>query len=552
VTITKWLAIAALFAVAAYLRLDALADPTYWYDEAITSLRVAGHTEQQVAAYSAAHPSFKFGELEQFVTVGPSAGFGDTLHSVATEDPQHTPLYYWIARLWAVPMGSSFESGRELAATAGLLALPAMYWLCLELFVRSGAFASRLVCWMGVTVMALSPYQVALSREHREYSLWTVTFTIACASFLRALRKQDWVSWALFAAAMTVSIYTHLFSALGLAACGVFLMIRERCRLSRPVLGFLAASVACGLACVPWMLVLLSKALTARRSLGWVDGASLGRFQLNLSLGPVLRVADLSIWDVQLLMRQSPSDRLTRLLFILTPVCVLVAAWILARNRRRACAGFLTALICSCSLTLFLMDYFTGSTSGSMFRYAVPSNLGWLLALAMLMAMAIEESGRWRSLGSAAVGIFVLLMGISGYLTHDQRRTWAKSPEDYRETAQELDGDGHAILVTDDFVGSILALAAQTRPDLPVTWNPRCFSCSRMLEPLLDIPDLPDAAGNFYYYRTWANVPFKLRPPVLSGLEEDRLGDPRFHTGRVQLTEPSWNLFRVTRRSAGQ
>jgi len=83
----KWTGIAALIAIAVYLRVDALEDPNYWYDEAITSLRVAGHTEQEVAAFATAHPTFAMGELEQFVTVSRSTGFGDTLHSLTTEDP---------------------------------------------------------------------------------------------------------------------------------------------------------------------------------------------------------------------------------------------------------------------------------------------------------------------------------------------------------------------------------------------------------------------------------------------------------------------------------
>jgi len=452
------------------------------------------------------------------------------------------------ARAWALLTGSSLGAGRGLAALASILALPAMYWLCLELFVRTGAFASRLVCWLGVTAMALSPYQVAIAREHREYSLWTLTFAIACASFLRALRKQDSAGWALFAAAMTASIYTHLFSVLGLGACGVFLLVRERFRLNRPVLSFMAASVSCGLACVPWMMVLLSERRTATSSLGWVQSFSQGRLQLRFSLDPVLRVADLSIWEMLKLIQELPAYRLTYWVFALTPVFVLFAIWWLGRDRRRSCAGFATALICSVSLPLFVMDYSTGSTGGWAYRYGVPSNLGWLLALAMLMAATMEMPGKWKGPGRAAVGAFVLIAGISAYLTHEQRHTWAKAFDDHWETAGFLNTDGEANLLSDDFVGGILALRPQTRADLPLSWRPRCYSCARVLTPLLDIPNIPGTAGRFYYFRSWVNVPITGLQPLIDSMAADRLGDPRFHTQLIRLPESSPSLFRLTPR----
>jgi len=547
----KWVngaGIAALVAFAVYLRVDALAGPNYWYDEAITSLRVAGHTERQVAAYATAHPIFALGDLEQFVSVRPATGYADTVHSLTTEDPQHTPLYYVMARAWASMLGNSVAAGRGLAALASILALPAMYWLCLELFVRSGAFASRLVCWLGVTAMALSPFQVAMAREHREYSLLTLTFAIACASFLRALRRQDAAGWALFAVAMTATVYTHMVSLLGLGACAAFLLVRERFRLSRPVLGFTAASVACGLAFVPWLLVLRAGRNTATSGLGWVQNFSQGRLQFGFSFDPVLRVSDISVWEIDKLIQGLPAYRLTHWIYELTPMLILITIWRLGRPGQRSCAGFATALICSVSLTLFIADFFTGSTSGWAYRYSTTSNLGWLLALAMVMAAAMEHSGRWKTPGRAAVGIFVLIAGWSAWVTHEQRHTWAKAFDNDAEIADSLSIDSQANLLTDDFVGGILALRPQTRADLPVSWRPRCYTCARVLEPLLDIPNIPGTTGQFYYFRSWINVPANRLQPLIDTMAGDRLGDPRFHTQLIRLTDPSSSFFLLTPR----
>ncbi len=534
----------ALIAFAVFLRFDALEDPNYWYDEAITSLRVAGHTEAQVAAYATDHPRFAIGELGRFVTADSSAGFGDTVRSLASEDPQHTPVYYLIARAWALLLGSSVAAGRALAALASILALPAMYWLCLELFVRSGAFTSRLVCWIGVVAMAVSPYQVAIAREHREYSLWTLTFTVACACFLRAVRKQDLGAWALFAAAMTLSIYTHVLSALGLAACGAYLLVRERFRLHRPMLSFLAASAVCGLACVPWIRVLHHGRHTAEGSLGWVQNSSAGALQLKFSLVPAWRLADISLWDLRGLTEGLPIERLAHGICDLMPLAVL--AVILAMGFARAW-GFPIALICSVSLPIFLMDYFTGSIAGFAYRYGVPTNLGWLLAAAMALTILWELQGKWKFPARAATAAFLSIAGLSAYLTHEHRHTWAKSFDAHWEVAQIVSAEDGATLLSDDFVGSVLALLPNARKDLPIRWRARCYSCPRQLEPILEIPD-PPPSDKTYYFRSWSNVPQAILESLAERMASDRLDDPRFHTRLVPLTDRTPALFQLTPR----
>lgn len=536
-----------LIGFAVFLRFDALGDPNYWYDEAITSLRVAGHTEAQVAAYAADHPRFAIGELSQFVTVDRSAGFGDTVRSLASDDPQHTPVYYLIARAWALLFGNSIAASRALAALASILALPAMYWLCLELFVRSGAFTSRLVCWIGVLMMAVSPYQVAIAREHREYSLWTLTFTVACACLLRAMRKQDWGSWALFAAAMTLSIYTHLLSALGVAACGAYLLVRERFRLRRPLWSFLAASAACALACAPWMWVLVHGRRSAEGSLGWVQSWTHGPWQFRFSLAPVSKLGDLSLWDLRGLTEDLPVEWLASKFSEIALLALLAVIWALGRDRRAACSGFVTALICSVSLPFFLLDYVTGSITGWAYRYGVPTNLGWLLAAAMTLAILWEAQGKWMLPARTAAAAFAAIAGISAYVTHAQQHTWAKSFDAHWEVAQLVSAEDGATLLSDDFVGGMLALVPGARKNLPIMWNARCYSCPRMLEPILEIPD-PPVSDKVYYFRSWTNVPPTILDPLADRLVNDRLGDPRFQTRMVPLTGRAPSLFQLTPR----
>jgi uncharacterized membrane protein len=541
--------VAALILLALYLRFVGLDEPNYWYDEAITSLRVAGHTEQEVAAYAESRPFFPMGDLEQFVSVDGSRGISDTLRSVKTEDAQHTPLFYMLARIWAGIFGSSIEASRALPALWSLLALPAMYWLCFELFVKSGAFESRIVCWLGVLAVTISPYQVGIAREYREYSMWSCLLIVACATFLRAVRVDTWAAWLWFAIAMIFAMYTHLLSALPLAACGVYLVFRERFRPSKTLLRFVVAAGVCAVTLAPWALILLGRQKTAQDSLSWVQAFSEGAYNFGFSIDPVARVADVSLWELRQIITRLPGLRYTILLERLTPIVLLAAVWVVAarsQGRARAlvqCAGFSTALVASASLSLFVLDYVEGSTTGWAYRYHVSSNLGWMLVVVFLLASAWIVAGKWSLPARVISIVFLLVAFTSAVLDHEMRHTWAKAFDQHSDAVDFLNTTARIGLVSDDFVGGLISLSRQVRPDLMVSWKARCFSCPRAVEPLLEIPYSESRAATVYFFRSWVNVPIKRLRPLLADLVDDRAGDARFHTHLAGETFPQGDLF---------
>ena len=546
----KWAQYAAIFcllASAVYLRVDGLTEPNYWYDEAISSLRVAGHSERQVAAFAEAHPTFPISELESFVRVDGSTTIRDTVESLKSEDVQHPPLFYVSARAWVARFGNSIEAVRAFSTLWSILALAAMYWLCLELFVKSGAFESQFVCWLGVLAMALSPYQLALGKEYRPYSMWIFWLTLACALFLRAVRKNTPLSWLFYAAAITVSFYTQLLTAFALAASGVFLLALERFRFTRRMGSFLAAALVAILAWMPWVLIVLDRQKVVQSDLSWVEYTSHGRFQFRYALEPFLLLADLSFWDLKNLWALPGYVPIMRIAE-LGPMLALPALWFFTPRPRRFCTGFAIAMIVSVSATLFVMDFYTGGTSGYAFRYDAPSNLGWLLILALALAALSGDLGRWNVLGRTLASGVVLVGTVSAVLSHDAHHTWNKAFDQHGEVIESLNANGRAALVTDDFVGAILMLLPQVRPDLLVSWHARCYSCDRVLTPILDIPFPPPASKETYFFRSWTNTPTKQLIPLLDRLMADQLDDPRFHTAPVQLSKPSYNFFLLTPR----
>jgi uncharacterized membrane protein len=532
-------AIGVLILFAAYVRLDGLDEPLSWYDEAIASLRVAGHTEKEVAEFASAHPKSTLGELRQFVTADAAGSSFATLRSLTSEDAQHTPLYYFLARWWALLFGSKLVAARTLPACMSLLAMAAMYWVCLELFVKTGAFPWHGVCWLGVLAFACSPYQIAFAREHREYSMWALTTLLCCGAFLRAVRKDTWKAWGLYALVLTISLYTQMLSGALALVFGVFLLVKQRLRPRGAFARLVAASASAGLLFLPWVFVLQSRRGAVESSLGWVTSFSRGRFRWA-SARSAFRVADLAMLDVLGLWQGLPGRSVVLLIQWLVPLALLAGMLRLAKDSRRDAAWFSAAMALSISLPLFLLDFLTGSTSGFALRYAVPSAIGWLFVLVFMAASLVGEAWKWRLAGCSAGAAYVMVAAISAVSTHDARITAAKGMFYRVESIDFLNSTDRITLVSDEFVGDMLTLAQNVRSDLPVVWAPRCFTCARGLSPFAEIPAEAPRTGQVVYFRSWVNIwPGATRRK----LAIDQFDDPRFHTKSVLLSGPSGDLF---------
>jgi len=117
-----------------FFRFANLDQKLFWGDECITTVRVAGYTGELV------NKSIKRGEIispeemKKFQRVNQDTSLLDTIRVTALEAPQHTPLYFVLTRVWVQFFGNSVSAMRSFTALTSLLVLPAIYWLCIELF----------------------------------------------------------------------------------------------------------------------------------------------------------------------------------------------------------------------------------------------------------------------------------------------------------------------------------------------------------------------------------------------------------------------------------
>ena len=166
--------VATLIVLGLFFRFINLDHKVFWDDETFTALRFSGYTAAELQQILYTSEDFSFPEIQNYLAPNLGKGVEDVIQGLKLEDP-HPPSFYYIAlrawvQLWGDTLGKFLFGGylgtpRSFSVIAGLLSLPAMYWLCMELF------RSRSIAVMGVALAAVSPFFVAYSQEARAYSL---------------------------------------------------------------------------------------------------------------------------------------------------------------------------------------------------------------------------------------------------------------------------------------------------------------------------------------------------------------------------------------------
>ncbi|MBL1176430.1 glycosyltransferase family 39 protein [Pantanalinema sp. GBBB05] len=351
---------------------------TYWIDETYTSLRLSGHTETELVQTLFTGDVIGVDELLRYQRPDPATTLSDTLHSLATESPQHPPLYYILGR-WAMEwFGSSVAVPRGLAAILSLPLLPAMYWLCWELF------GSVTAAWIGVALVSISPFHVLYAQEAREYSFWAVTTVLSCAALLRAMRSRQRSDWLLYAATVALGLYTFLFTVFINLGQAIYVAVLERWRWTKTTAAYVLSTIIGCFAFLPWIWIILANwgrlhettAWTfSRRSLGylmqrWLVGSSNLFFDFNLGYA-----------------------RLTGVTVILVALVVYAFFYCIRKSLSQVWLLIVTLTVIPAAC-LIVPDLVLGGVRSINPRYLVPTWIGMQLAVTYLISAGIEVETR--------------------------------------------------------------------------------------------------------------------------------------------------------------
>ncbi len=159
----------------------------------------------------------------------------------------HPPLYYYLLHFWIVLAGKSEFALRYSSLLCGTLLVASLY--------RAGSrWMGKKTALLAALLAALAPAQVYYSQETRMYALASLLALWGFYLFTRLLREAPKATWLAYILVTAVSLYTHYYSFLVVAAENVvFLILIARSKERRGLIPSWALSqFALALLFLPW------------------------------------------------------------------------------------------------------------------------------------------------------------------------------------------------------------------------------------------------------------------------------------------------------------
>jgi uncharacterized membrane protein len=502
-----------LLVLGIFFRFTNLGLKVYWHDETITSLHLAGYVGEDVRQKVFNGSVIEVQELLKYQYPTSETTLMDTVRTLIIEDPQHPPVYYFLARLWMHLFGNSVAVIRSMSALISLFVFPAIYWLCIELF------ESSLVAWVAVALIAVSPVHIVFAQEARGYSLLMVTILLSSAALLRAIRLNTVKNWAIYAVTLALGLYSLPLIVLTAVGHGVYVILTEGLRRKKTVIAYLLASLSAVVAFIPWILLVFNSLQKAQASTAWSSTqVPLSRL-VKSWVGHISRV----FFDINL-------DSSAPIVYTIPPVliCLILvgyAFYFLWHNTPAKVYLFIFTMIGIPFLALVLPDLISGGLRSSVPRYLVPCFLGILLAVAYLFGTKILASNVIQQKLWQALMLLVISAGVLSGVVYSQSQVWwNKKPSDNHVQAAQLINQTHQPLIITSYyranLGELLSMSYLLNPDVKL---------QLVSEP--DIPNIPQGFSNIFVFNPSNNLK--------SGLE-------RNYTTNVEAIAPSelqlWKL----------
>ena len=442
-----------LLVLGIFFRFYNLDKKVYWHDEAYTSLRISGYSAIEVVEQIGNQFPVQIRSLERYQYPNSDKTFVDTINSLATEDSQHPPLYYLLARWWVQIWGNSTTVIRSLSAIFSLLLFPAIYWLCLELFIQP------LAAWLAIAVFAVSPFHILLAQEARQYSLWTALIVLSSALLLYALRTNARRGWTGYAISIGLSFYTFPLTLFVVISHGLYTFFINHARINRLVINYLGAAIAGFVVFFPWVLTTFIHSRKVQETTSWLTislkAESLGKIWiLNLSR---------FFLDFQ---PDTANYLLNPLVYLIPVILVLViyAIYFVCQQSQKLSCQFLLFLIGTCSAMPILADLVLGGRRSSVPRYLLPFYIGVQIAVVYLFFQKLtpldHKSPQQRNWQLAFVGLTLCgVVSAVGMTTSTEWWTKSYSNSNFAISALINQSSNPTLVSSSAELGDVLSLS---------------------------------------------------------------------------------------------
>ena len=492
--------VALLIGLGILFRVANLAQPVYWVDEVATSMRVSGYTQAEVVAQVATGEPLAVADLQKFQTIRPDRPFSDLLR-VLSQSPEHAPLYFVLARLWAEVFGNSIAAMRSLSVVFSVLALPAIYGLAYSLFHSDAQrknqrtetllnrrdwsfFASGLIGRNAIALLAISPFFIAYAQEARPYSLWVLLLLLTNMFLWRSLQLNRWPDWLAYTVSLTLCLYTSLLTILIIFGQSFAIVGLQSSLYEKQKKPYLATTTAALLALSPWIWIVITRWQTLQDNTVWMQVPS----SIWAILGTWFYSLAVLFFDVPVASESPALFVLQVIAATATLAFMAYAAYLFIRKAARSAVVFILSTSLSIPLLLLLLDLLRDGQASATPRYLMPVHLGALIALAFLLGDRLTRlSKRWNSFIALflSVGLLSCIIG----LTQDSPYQKSRNLSNSTITAILNNAQKPQLVTTTYYTQDTISLSYQLDPDIrlyilpnenqPEEWLPAILNTGR-------------------------------------------------------------------------
>ena len=308
---------------------------------------------------------------------------------------------------------------------------------------------------------------------------------LSTAGLLRAMRRQTWAAWGLYALTVALNVYTFLLSVLVLF-CHSLMVLLARPFSWRSLQRFLLALLAGLMTFAPWVAVMIQNQPEMQSKTLWIKESPPQSLLIKL-------------WGLHLSSDFiDPGLPLEHIYTYAVPPSILtllgVALWVLCRHEPFHIWFPITSLVVVPALALMLPDILFGGQRSIATRYFAPTLIGTQLAVSYLIIHWMQHSSHWkRQLGSGLFALLLTVGVISCGMSWQSRGWWNKGiSSNNAETAEFLNQWTQPIVISslgNTTLGNVISLSYLLKEEARF---------QLVVEPI--IPNLIDGSDRFLFY----------------------------------------------------
>lgn len=445
------------------LRFHGLDFKVFSNDETFSVVTIFGHSLSEIQARQV----MSVETLQAYQQVNTQASILQSFQRILTQPYVFPPLYSMLmevwARFWNPYLTSPAVVTRSLSVVFGVLCLPGAYWFGYELL------ASRRAAWMTAAVFAVSPFHLQYAQIVRTYSLTTLSVLMASALLLRAIRLNNWASWAIYSVSAVIALYSNLLCGFLLIAHTLYVLWLERLKLSSITKAYVAAATVAGTAFLPWFILFITKPGLLGYSVAQVLATASFAELLERWIKIVCMIfADFNNPWISSTAALRPFQQL---IFLMTLGIVSASVFYLLRKAPRSVRLLLFSLVLCTGLSFMVKDLLKGGTFSTRPRYLIPYVIAIQLIVVAGISHELASLVRWRR-QLAVISLSVILgSGVLSSLVISRAQSWsAFGAHDYPMMAEVINSSNNPVVLFEDF-GDALTLSYLLRPDVHIHLN---------------------------------------------------------------------------------